>query len=112
MQDDEEPIEALVNSDDAIGWAEQMAKEDPDELTMRLLKSEPAAFGLGANVAKRTCDYLTQKGVSESLIAFVFSQICYAGALSIEIMRLGSAKLFEQYIKERDQEDSREQERF
>ncbi len=62
----------------------------------------------GANVAKRTCDYLEKKGVSEEVIAFVFSQICYAGALSIEIMRLGSAKLFEEYIEERDQEDGRE----
>jgi hypothetical protein len=109
MESEEEANSAIVNSDDAITWVTQLAQEDPEELTMRLLQAEPTAFGIGANVAKRTCEHLKKQGVSEALIAFVFSQICYAGAMTIEIMRLGSAKLFEEYIEERDQEDGREQ---
>jgi hypothetical protein len=108
MGPEEEGSHALVNSDDAIEWVTQLAKEDPEELTLRLLKAEPTAFGIGAHVAKRTCAYLEKRGVSEALIAFVFSQICYAGAMTIEIMRLGSAKLFEDYIAEREQEDQGE----
>lgn len=105
MEDQETPDDALVSSEDAIGWAEQMAKEDPDEFTLRVLQTEPMAFGLGANIAKRTCDHLAKKGVHEALIAYVFNQICYAGALSIQIMRLGSAKLFEEIITKHDGEE-------
>ena len=106
-QEDELPG-TIVYSDDAIAWVTKLAQEDPEELTLRLLKAEPTAFGIGANVAKRTCQHLEKQGVSEALIAFVFSQICHAGAMTIEIMRLGSAKLFEEYIRERDEEDGRE----
>ena len=104
MEHEEEGNHALVNSDDAIDWVTQLAKEDPEELTLRLLKAEPTAFGIGANVAKRTCEHLEKQGVSEALIAFVFSQICYAGAMTIEIMRLGSARLFEEYLAEREED--------
>ena len=108
MEHDDEQPDMIVHSDDAIGWVTKLAKEDPEELTLRLLKIEPTAFGIGANIAKRTCQHLEKHGVSEALIAFVFSQICYAGAMTIEIMRLGSAKLFEEYIAERKQEDKGE----
>jgi hypothetical protein len=110
MKEEEEgdPTHALVSSDDAIEWVRQMAENDPDLMTMRMLKAEPAAFGVGATIAKRTREYLAKQGVSESLVNYVFSQICYAGAMTIEIMRLGSAKLLEEYIAERDGEDGRE----
>jgi hypothetical protein len=100
----EEQEDTIVSSDDAIDWATQMAKEDPDEFTMRLLKTEPFAFGLPANVAKRTSEYLATKGVPDAIIGYVFNQICYAGALSIHILRLGSAKLFKEYIEEQKAE--------
>jgi hypothetical protein len=95
----------IVSLADAPRLAEPMLKENPDELTLRVLEAEPAAFGLGANVAKQTCDHLASKGVSEPLLAFVFSQICYAGAMSIEIMRLGSAKHLEEFIAEHNGEE-------
>jgi hypothetical protein len=78
---------SIVTPDQAMKLAEPIIKVSPDKLTLRVLLAEPAVFGLAALVAKDTCRHLAKRGVSEALRAYVFNQICYAGALSISVMR-------------------------
>jgi hypothetical protein len=80
---------AIVSPDDAMRLSDSIIKKSPDKLTMEMLKAEPATFGLAALVAKNTCQYLTKNGVSKKLRSYVFSQTCYAGALTICLMREG-----------------------
>ncbi len=83
----------IVSPDDAMRWSDPIIRKSPTKLTMEMLKAEPATFGLAALVAKNTCQYLTKNGVSKKLRRYVFNQICYAGALTISLMREGHYRI-------------------
>jgi hypothetical protein len=94
--------DAIVTFDDALKWAEVLLMEPSQEVINRALTMEPAAFGVGAQIAKRTCDRLRRKGVPEPIIAYVFNQICSATGLTIEMMRMGTAQLWQDVIEPAD----------
>lgn len=84
---------AIVSPDDAMRWAGPIIRKSPAKLTVEMLKAEPATFGLAALVAKDTSQYLTKNGVNKKLRSYVFNQICYAGALTICLMRKGHYRI-------------------
>jgi hypothetical protein len=91
--------DAIVTFADALKWAEPLMKENPDHVIKRVLAIEPAVFGVAANIAKRTCERIEVRGVSEEQSAYVFNQMCLAGAIAIELMRHGNAKLWSDMIE-------------
>ena len=84
---------------DALKWAEPLMKEHPDLVITRILAIEPAVFGVAVNIAKRTCGRIECRGMSEAQSAYVFNQICLAGAIAIELMKNGNAKLWDDFIE-------------
>ena len=91
--------DALVTFADALKWAEPLMQEDPDHVIKRVLAIEPAVFGVAANIAKRTCERIEGRGVSEAQSAYVFSKMCLASAIAIELMKKGNAKLWNDFIE-------------
>ena len=91
--------DALVTFADALKWAEPLMQENPDHLMRRVLAIEPAVFGVAANVAKRTCERLEARGLSQVQSAYVFDRICLAAAIASELMRHGNAKLWSDMIE-------------
>ena len=91
--------DALVTFADALKWAEPLMQENPDHVIKRVLALEPAVFGVAANLAKRTCERIEGRGVSEAQSAYVFNQMCLVGAIAIELMRHGNAKLWSDMIE-------------
>ena len=91
--------DAIVTFADALKWAEPLMKENPDHVITRVLAIEPAVFGVAANIAKRTSERIEGRGAPEAQSAYVFNQICLAGAIAIELMRHGNAKLWSDMIE-------------
>ncbi|HEV2295596.1 MAG TPA: hypothetical protein VGR35_17235 [Tepidisphaeraceae bacterium] len=100
--------DAIVTFADALKWAEPLIKENPDDVITRVLAIEPAVFGVAANIAKRTSERIVGRGVSQAQSAYVFNQICLAGAIAIELMKKGSALLFENLLNDPDQKKKTE----
>ncbi len=74
----------------------------PDDVITRVLAIEPAVLGVAANLAKRACERLEREGMSEQRSAYIFTQICRASAISIELMKLGNASLFRDLLDDPD----------
>ena len=91
--------DAIVTFADALKWAEPLMTENPDHVITRVLAIEPAVFGVAANIAKRTCERIEGRGVSEAQIAYIFNKMCLAGAIAIELMKKGNAKLWNDFIE-------------
>ncbi len=73
----------------------------------RALAIEPAVLGVVADIARRTSERLETRGVSQANSAYVFNQICLAGAIAIELMKKGNAKLWNDLV-EPSEDDSKE----
>ena len=87
--------DANVTFANALKWAEPLMKENPDYVIRRVLAIEPAVFGVAANVAKRTGEWVERRGGSPALAEYVFTRVCLASAIAIELMKKGNAMLFE-----------------
>lgn len=94
--------DAIVTFADALKWAEPLMGEKPDDVITRVLTIEPAVLGVAANLAKRACERLEREGMSEQRSAYIFTQICRASAISIELMKLGNASLFRDLLDDPD----------
>lgn len=94
--------DALVTFPDALRWAEPLMAERPDDVITRALAIEPAVLGVAANLAKRASERLEREGLSEERSAFVFTEICRASAISIELMKHGNAALFRDLLEDPD----------
>ncbi len=94
--------DALVTFEDGLRWAEPLIKENPENVITRALAIEPAVLGVAADIARRTCERLETRGVSQGHSEYVFNQICLAGAIAIELMRHGNAKLWSDMIEPSD----------
>jgi hypothetical protein len=90
--------DAVVNFDNARPWVEALFREDPDDVIKRALAAEPAIMSVAAAVGKKTVEQLERNGASEQVLSFVLSQVCFAGAVSIELMRKGNSLLFDDLI--------------
>ena len=94
--------DAIVTFADALKWAEPLMGENPDHVITRVLAIEPAVLGVAANLAKRACERLEREGLSERRSAYIFTEICRAAAISIELMKLGNASLFRDLLDNPD----------
>ena len=94
--------DALVTFADALKWAEPLMMEDPDHVITKVLAIEPAVFGVAANIAKRSCERLEARGMSEAQSTYVFNRTCLAAAIAIELMKKGNAKLWNDIIEPTD----------
>ena len=59
----------------------------------------------------RACERLEREGLSEGKSAYIFTQICRASAISIELMKLGNASLFRDLIddpEDKNKDDNNE----
>ncbi len=91
--------DAIVTFADGLKWAEPLLKERPDDVITRALSVEPAVLGIAADLARRTCERLEKYGVSEEHRAYIFTRCTLGGAMAIELMRLGSAQLWNDLIE-------------
>ncbi len=91
--------DAIVTFEDGLKWAEPLLKARPDDVITRALDVEPAVLGVAADLARRTCERLEKYGVSEQHRDYIFTQCTLAGAMAIELMRLGSAQLWNDIIE-------------
>jgi hypothetical protein len=96
--------DAIVTFNDALRWAGPLMAERPDDVITRVLAIEPAVLGVAANLAKRACQRLEREGLSERRAAYIFTEICRASAISIELLKLGNASLFNDLINDPDYE--------
>src|SRR5438105_7869021 len=94
--------DAVVNFSNARPWVEALFREDQDEVIERALAAEPAIMSVAAVVGKKTVEMLERDGASEQVLSFVMSQICFAGAATVELMRKGNALLFDGLMCEAD----------
>lgn len=94
--------DATVSIEDAKRWVETLYRENPNIVIDRAMEAEPAVMALAAHVAARTESRLMRNGVPEHIAKFVVKQICYAGGLSVELMRLGNAELWRDLIDPTD----------
>jgi hypothetical protein len=100
-----EPIcDAIVSFPDALRWVEPLIKAKPDDVIDQALAVEPAVLGVAADLARRTCERLEKRGVPEEICEYVYDQITLAGAMSIELMRKGNAKLWDDFIEPPNEE--------
>ena len=90
--------DATVSFRSATTWVETLYREDPNVVIDRAIEAEPYVMALAAHVAKRTEARLMRNGVAEHVAGFVHTQICCAGALSVELMKKGHALLFSDLI--------------
>jgi hypothetical protein len=96
--------DAIVTYEDALRWVEELYKQKPDDVIERALEVEPAVVAVAANLGKRTCARLEKAGVPPCLILFVDRQIALAGAMAVELMRKGSARLWSDLIEPEEPE--------
>jgi hypothetical protein len=96
--------DAIVSFPDALRWIEPLIKAKPDDVIDQALAVEPAVLGVAADVARRTCERLEKYGVCEELCEYVYHQITLAGAMSIELMRKGNAKLWNDLVEPGEEE--------
>ena len=96
--------DAIVSFPDALRWVEPLIKAKPDDVITEALAVEPAVLGVAADLARRTCERLEKYGVSEEHRAYIFDQVTLAGAMSIELMRKGNAKLWNDFIQPTNEE--------
>jgi hypothetical protein len=94
--------DAIVSFPDALRWVEPLIKAKPDDVITNALNVEPAVLGVAADLARRTCERLEKFGVSEDHRDYVFNQCTLAGAMAIELMRRGNAKLWQDMIEPED----------
>ena len=90
--------DATVSFESATSWVETLYRENPNVVIDRATEAEPFVMALAAHVAKRTLARLMRDGVAEHVAQFVYTQICYAGALSVELLKKGNALLFSDLI--------------
>ena len=86
--------DAVVNFENARPWSEALLREDPDDVFQRVLKIEPAIMSAVAVAGKQTIDQLERNGASEQMMSFVLSQMLFAGALGVELMKKGNELIF------------------
>jgi hypothetical protein len=96
--------DAIVSFPDALRWVELLMKAKPDDVITQALAVELAVLGVGVDLARRTCERLEKYGVSEEHRAYIFNQVTLSGAMSIELMRRGNAKLWSDLIEPGDEE--------
>jgi hypothetical protein len=94
--------DAVVNFDNAKPWVEVLYREDPTVVIDRAMEAEPAVMALAAHVAARVEAKLLRRRVPKRIAQFVSRQICYAGGLSIELLRRGNAELWRDMIEPTD----------
>ena len=95
----ERPVtDAVVNFENARPWVEALFREDPDDVFQRVLKIEPAIMSAIAVAGKQTIDQLERNGASEQVMSFVLSQMLFAGALGVELMKKGNELIFNDLI--------------
>ena len=82
------------------------SRRSRDVVIDEALAVEPAVLGIAADLARRTCERLEKYGVCEELCEYVYHQITLAGAVSIELMRKGNAKLWNDLNEPDDEEDN------
>jgi hypothetical protein len=85
--------DAIVTFKDGIRWAEPRLKKNVNNVIARALAFEPGVLGVAADIARKTSERLETRGVSQANRAYVFNQICLAGAIAIDLMKKGNAKL-------------------
>ncbi len=99
--------DAIVTFADGLKWAEPLLKAKPDDVIIRALNVEPAVLGVAADLARRTCERLEKYGISEEHRDYIFTRCTLAGAMAIELMRQGSAQMWNDFI-EPSEVDSKE----
>jgi hypothetical protein len=96
----ERPVtDAVVNFENARPWVEALFREDPDVVSRRVLKMEPAIMSAVAVAGKQTIEQLERNGASEQMLSFVLSQMLFAGAIGVELMKKGNGLLFSDLIE-------------
>ena len=92
-----------VSFPDALRWVEPLLKAKKDDVIEQALAVEPAVLVVAADIARRTCERLEKYGVSEQHQEYVYKQCTLAGAISIQLMRNGSAELWRDFIEPEDE---------
>lgn len=92
--------DAIVTFDEALCWSEPLMAARPDDVITRALAIEPAVLGVAANIARRTCERIENQGASRAQGEYVFTQVCLAGAIAIELMKKGNAQLFRDLLED------------
>jgi len=100
----EPTCDAIVSFPDALKWVGPLIKAKADDVITEALAVEPAVLGVAADLARRTCERLETLGISEELREYIFTQCTLAGAMSIELMRKGNAKLWNDLIEPTNEE--------
>ena len=90
--------DAIVTYEDAIKWVEPMIMGDREKIIEDACALEPAVVGVAVDMGRRTRLRLEREGVSPELIHYVFRQVTLVGAMTIELMHKGNAKLWDYLI--------------
>lgn len=92
--------DGVVNFENAGPWVEALYREKPPVVIKRAMDVEPAIMSAVATAAKRTAELLEEHGATEQMQCFVLGQMCFAGALAVELMRQGNRILFDGLIED------------
>ena len=90
--------DAIVTYEDALKWVEPLIMGNREKVIEDAFAVEPAVVAVAVDVGKRTCRRLERAGVPEELVDYVSRQVTLAGAMTIELMRKGNAKLWDDLV--------------